>query len=353
MINESAKQEYRLNVLYACDENYAPFAGVSLTSLFRNNPDIDGITAYLVLDHVSDKNQALYRQLADQYHREVVLIDAEEVIAKIKALKIPLYRGSYTTNFRLFFTEFIRPDVERLLYLDCDTLILGSLKPLLTLDMQGKAAAMALDSQTGYYKGLLYFRPEEPYYNAGITLLNVPNWEKLRCTARMLTHIQTVRAQYCNPDQDLLNIVLKGQILVLPAKFNLQVTHRAYSPEVYFKAYPSSGYYTAAELAQAAREPVILHSYRFLGQFPWHTNNLHPDTEVFDAYLKESLWHTYQKKPAHLTIMFKMEHFMYHLLPHRAFLQLFSWLQIRTLRIQNAKLDHPAVPGAAGDKTED
>ena len=46
-----------LNVLYAADENYAPFLGVSMYSLFQNNTAMEHIRVYAVLDNVSEENK--------------------------------------------------------------------------------------------------------------------------------------------------------------------------------------------------------------------------------------------------------------------------------------------------------
>lgn len=42
----------KLNVLYLTDNNYAAFAGVSITSMFENNKHINEITVYLIDDHM-------------------------------------------------------------------------------------------------------------------------------------------------------------------------------------------------------------------------------------------------------------------------------------------------------------
>ena len=125
----------RLGVLYACDENYAPWAGISMYSLFESNREIEALTVYCVTDRVADATREKLAKQAERYGRELVFVDAASIIEQIKALNIPSYRGSYTTNFRLFFHTFVGQELERLLYVDCDTLITGSLAPLLTLDI--------------------------------------------------------------------------------------------------------------------------------------------------------------------------------------------------------------------------
>lgn len=323
-----------LNVLYTCDENYAPFAGVSMTSLFRNNTDLDRICVYLVLDGVSAENQMRYRTLAQQYGREVVLIDAREVVERIRNLNIPTYRGSYSANFRLFFTEFIPVAMDRLLYLDSDTIVTGSLRPLLELDTGGCWYAMVRDSMM-LRRGKI-FDYEAPY-NSGVLLIDVQAWKRDDVTQKLLDHIRQIRARYVNPDQDLLNVVGEGHILCLPPEYNFPPIHRAYPDKIYYREAPAD-FYSPAQLEQARQNPVILHTYRFLGEFPWHKGTLHPDVAVFDSYLRTSLWKDYEKKPGNQSLLFRAERVLYRLLPRGVFFWLLNTAQYWSFKKQEEQL---------------
>lgn len=327
-----------LNVLYACDENYAPYAGISMNSLFENNRDIPHIRVYLVEDHVSDENKRRLLRQAQDFGRELILVDASSIVEQIKKLNIPSYRGSYTTNFRMFFHTFVAEDVTRLLYIDCDTVVLGALAPLLTLDMKGAAVGVVRDSLTTVYKTLIGLGEEDAYFNAGITFIDVTEWKRQRITDKLLNHITNVRARYCNPDQDLLNLVLKDSKYILPPSYNFQPCHRAFSDKAYFSAYVHKNYYTHEELEAARRAPKILHAYRFLGDFPWHKNNLHPDEGAFDEYMKRSLWSDYQKKPAKRGAIFAIEKCLYRVLPKGLFLKIFAAVTLRSFKKQNKHL---------------
>lgn len=328
-----------LYVLYACDENYAPYTGISMYSLFENNRDLAHICVYLVADRVSEQNRARWEELARTYSRELIVIDAAAIVEQIKALGIPSYRGSYTTNFRMFFHTFIREDVDRLLYVDSDTVITGSLAPLLTLDMQGAAVAVVRDSLTTVYKTIIGMKEEEAYFNAGITFIDVGEWKRQGITDKLLHHIQNVRARYCNPDQDLLNLVLKDTKYILPPSYNFQPSHRAFTDKAYFGAYKHKNYYTPEELEAARREPKILHAYRFLGDFPWHKGNLHPDNAIFDEYMRRSPWADYVKKPAGRGMIFTVEKWMYRLMPKGLFLKIFAAITLRNFKKQNAAFE--------------
>lgn len=327
-----------LNVLYACDENYAPFAGISMFSLFENNRDIERIRVYLVSDNVTERSLSLLKTQAENFCRELIIVDAASIVDTIKKLNIPSYRGSYTTNFRMFFHTFVDADVDKLLYIDCDTIVASSLAPLLSLDMEGKAVAVVRDSLTTSYKTLVGLDESEAYFNAGITFIDVKVWNEKKITERLLDHIQNVRSRYCNPDQDLLNIVLRDEKYILPPEYNFQPSHRAFSDKTYFSVYKHISYYSSEELENARKNPVILHTYRFIGDFPWHKGNVHPDTPIFDDYMKRSLFSDYEKKPAGRGMIFAIEKLVYRILPKRLFLKIFAAYTKKQFEKQNAAI---------------
>ena len=117
----------KYSVLYACNEAYSPFAGVSIHSLLSSNRDAEEIDIYLVTDEVSEKTLKKLQSEVGSFGagRRLLVVDAAPYIREMQAGIIPMYRGSYTTNLRLFFEKFIQPDCERLLYLACDIVLAG------------------------------------------------------------------------------------------------------------------------------------------------------------------------------------------------------------------------------------
>ena len=59
---------------------------------------------------------------------------------------MPTYRGAYAANMRLFLDEVLDASVDRIVYLDADTIVNKSLTNLMEADIQGKTIGMALDS---------------------------------------------------------------------------------------------------------------------------------------------------------------------------------------------------------------
>lgn len=313
----------QLNVMYAADENYAPFLGVSIYSLLENNKDIENITIYTVLDRVSEENITKLKSMVESYGKKLVIVDALIFNQTLEKLGVPKYRGSYATHFRKFFHLFLEDDVKRFLYIDADSVVTGSLKPLLNLDMGDKCGAVVLDALSSTYKHYLGFSDDEIYFNAGVTLIDVENWKANNLTEALIEHITTKRAKYCNPDQDLFNMILRGKTMILPPEYNFMPVHRAYSDKAFDKNYGFTHYYSMEQIENARKNPVILHTYRFLGEFPWHKGNCHPDTPVFDEYLEKSPWKGYVKQEKKLGIAFKVEKLLYKVLPRDCFLTVF------------------------------
>ena len=59
---------------------------------------------------------------------------------------MPTYRGSYAANMRLFLDEVLDESVDKVLYLDADTIVNNQLDELIKIDLKGKTIGMVLDS---------------------------------------------------------------------------------------------------------------------------------------------------------------------------------------------------------------
>lgn len=329
----------KLNVLYACDNNYAPFAGVSICSLLENNKELEVINVYLLSDRVSEENiQKLYRQVNCYGDgRTLKIIDANYYVLYLRERNAIEYRGGYAASLRLFFDEYIENDVEKLLYLDCDTIIVGNLKPLLMLDMGTKCVAVVTESLAGKYKKIIGFDAKTPYFNSGMILFNVKMWEEKKYKETIMGYIENKNMRFANPDQDYLNLLLKNDLILLSPKYNFQPFHLVYSDKLYFANYYTEDYYSEDELIEARENPVILHIYRFLGQFPWHKNSLHPCKTLYQSYLKKSEW-AGEKDTENKKRIYVLERLAFCILPKRLFLLLFSKLWLMYFVYQNRKL---------------
>lgn len=315
----------RLNVLYQFNEKYAPYAGVSMVSLLENNKTIEKLVIYVLAENVSQESISKLTKQVNLYGREIHFIDTQDLVERMKSLGIPEYRGSYATNMKMFVADYIDETIDRLLYIDSDTVICGNISSLITLDMQSKPIAMALDSLGNRHKRLIGLDKNDLYFNAGIILYDIKRWKQEKCTEQIQEHVKNIRAHYMSPDQDLLNVVFCNKILRLDMAYNFQPIHSVYTYKQYKRFFGQKKYYTQEEVSEAVQQPKILHTFRYLGEFPWHKDSLHPHTDFFDKYLNISLWKDYVKVPTEQNgFLFKIEKWLYHIMPKPIFLFLFK-----------------------------
>lgn len=328
-----------INVLYQFNEKYAPYAGTAIASLFENNKK-QRITVHILGEDLSSDSCRKFDELATKYGQEIILYETEAVIEKIKALGISSYRGSYAANLRMFIPNFIEKGIDRILYLDADTIVNGDISELFSLDLEDNIVGMIIDSLGDCHMREELNLPEgESYYNSGVIIYDFTKWKTERITEKITDYAKNNSVCFASPDQDLLNVVLQGRIKKLSPKYNFQPFHLVYSYDDFSKYYGADDYYSKGEVEEALRDVRIYHSFRYVGEFPWDKNTIHPYRDIFDKYLMASPWKDYEKKPTEATMVMKIEKILYKTMPKRWFLYLFSCMHKRYLNGKKETLE--------------
>lgn len=325
----------KLDVLYQHDNNYAAWGGVSILSLLMNNSDVDDLTIWLIDNAVSAEYKNQYDSLAKEYGATIKYLDANRYIEQAKAASLPLYRGSCATYLKLFAVDDLADEVDRIFYLDSDTLITGDLGELADFDMRGCSCAMCIDAISCFIKGYEGFEPDDPYYCGGTILFDAPSWKAKRCTEKISKYATEVRSQFFAADQDLLNIVLADDIAMLPLEYDFYYVHAAYPDTVFLKKVGKSRYYSEAEIADARSKMKVLHFMRFLGESPWTLRTLHPCRDEFNKYLSLSPWKDIERPVPAKDFVYRCERLLYIFMPSGAFLRLFIWAFKRNYKKAN------------------
>lgn len=323
------------NVLYGCNDGYAPFAGISICSLLENNKNADHINIYVMSDKISVENKKLLKRQVDSYglKRQLQIIECDKVIEEVKSSGVPDYRGSYAAYLRLAFEKVIHSDIEKLLYLDSDTLVLGSLSEIFELDLNDNYLAVVSEALSDSIKPLIGFEKGETYFNSGVILFNVPVWKKECCMERIFSMMRD--SDIKNPtggDQDYLNYIARKKKVIISPMYNLQPVHLAFTIGQYRKCFSSDAYYDDQTLEYSIEHPVILHAYRFLGMFPWHKGSKHPCTEQFKKYECISEWKGWNNIRKKLPLYLVIERILYVIFPKGFFLRLFAVMHKKVTR---------------------
>ena len=139
--------------------------------------------------------------------------------------------GSWATYYRLAVPQIL--DVERFLYVDADTLCDVDVSVLNMFDMGNAPAGLVPEAPLAgamdrFVAGQLGNSPVEPYFNAGVILVNVAEWRRQRVTERAMEYITAHRPPF--HDQSALNIILHGIAKSLDERFNCIANMRKHWP---------------------------------------------------------------------------------------------------------------------------
>ena len=259
-------------------------SGIMLESLFTSNED-EVIQVYAIIDEdVTEDDKKVLNDIAQKHHANQIIYrsfsnSVLNVYPNIE--KAHVNRAAY---FRLFAATLLPIEVEKILYLDGDTIIMNSLRSLWEIDIDGIAVAGVMDNDQSFTQyNRLHYPSNLGYINSGVLIINLKYWRDHqieRCFVNFI-HENSDRIKW--HDQDVLNYVLKEEKRMLPLKYNVQHTF-------YFKPeYSLIDYWSVyTELHDALRYPIILH-YTCLIK-PWYVECPHPKVQIFLDYKKKTIW---------------------------------------------------------------
>ena len=150
------------NFLYTADSNYFNHMYLSIYSLLKNN--LYPLTVHIIESGFTKEQMCKLETLFSLYENasfEIYSIDKLKNI--MEHYSIPKWRGTDIANARLFSSEII--DVDKVLYIDCDTIISSSLKDVFN-NSNAVSAVREINIQE-HVKDRL-----EHYYNSGVLLFD-------------------------------------------------------------------------------------------------------------------------------------------------------------------------------------
>jgi lipopolysaccharide biosynthesis glycosyltransferase len=235
---------------------------VALASLLRSNPGVP-VVAHCLHDGASPDDWEKLKQTIAGYPCE------------LRDHRL-LEQYSTSHHFKLAIPDFILE--ERVLYLDSDLVILGSIREIYETDLSEVYLAAVEDMTADDPSLRPYMDHDAKYFNAGVMLLNLERWREEKLAAKALAWIKSSKYPY---DQEGLNAVVNGRWHPLPLRYNQQTL--VFHPR--FTHVPKQrDRFPASEIQEARRRPVIVH-YTGMAHKPWIMGCRHPYWYLYWKYL--------------------------------------------------------------------
>jgi lipopolysaccharide biosynthesis glycosyltransferase len=269
-----------LNLLIASDENFLPHAVVALTSACENNRRHRLRIFYLHFG-LGEADLETARAHLQRHGAAVDFIRIDDAALRRYRFRPGLATPTY---FRILCGDVLPPEVERVLYLDCDVICRAPLEETFTLDLNGCAVAAVRDSYVnespwlGQINGFTGAQVRE-YFNSGVLLIDLARYRSNGVGKSVMALLDRFHADFRFAEQDALNVALAGRWRALPFKWNVQ----SYWYTRHFWE-GSAGFPPGhrEQVLAAIRDPAILH-YTTPSK-PWHPANAHPLKQEYLKY---------------------------------------------------------------------
>lgn len=255
-----------INIVFSADNNYAQFMGVALCSLFENKKDNYLIDVYVLDGGVSNKNKEKLKILENKYNFKIIYIKIDISFFKDFFISDHITQATY---YRIMMPELL-PNLKKILYLDCDIIVLGDIYELYNINIDNYFFAAVEEPVTDRQKEL-GMPINTKYFNAGIMLINLKKWQEFNVSKKLIDFIKNNSKKLKYWDQDAMNAILYNKWLNIHSKNNYTTL------------------LTRNSISKTEKDDIsIIHYTEMLK--PWNYLSKHPLKKEYFYYLSKTPW---------------------------------------------------------------
>lgn len=202
----------KVNILLAINESYINQLKILLYSILESNLE-ENFEVFI-----------MHRTL-DKADKEDIISSMHNERCKISFIKIeeqqfqnlPVYQKRYPLEiyFRIFAAQYLPQDIDRILYIDTDTLVINSLKDLYNMDFEGNYF-IATTHVGKLLKKIndvrLDLEKEDKYINTGVMLMNLEILRKIDIKNEINKFLENNSLKLILPDQDIISSIFGEHI---------------------------------------------------------------------------------------------------------------------------------------------
>ena len=221
-------------VFLTINSAYAPYAAASIHSLTQHCDPKRYYRVIILHDGLNLVNRWRLRSLVTKN----VSLQFKKMTRSLYLKAIVAYctrrqkgAGDFFSSAVYYYRAFIPlmfPLYKKAVYIDSDTILRGDIGELFDTDLGDNAMAAMIDPKVtvipefrDYVDNALGV-PHTEYVNSGVQVMDLRKMRKMRYLSTMIDLIKKYDADLVAPDQDYLNVILKGKIAFLDPIWNAE-----------------------------------------------------------------------------------------------------------------------------------
>lgn len=217
-----------ISIIVASDNHYAILMVALLKSLDLNHKTHEHIDFHIIDDGISADFRGKLESIVDPARITLKWFKSKEIVPS--GISIPVDSSAFplTVYMRVFSPYVVGEDVEKLIYLDVDTLLQDDISKLWNTDLGDYTIAAAQDvgktvdcswGGIANYKDL-GLTADTKYFNSGVLVINPKKWRQENITIEVMSALSKYKQYVQLADQYGLNVVFANKWLELDPKWN-------------------------------------------------------------------------------------------------------------------------------------
>lgn len=269
-----------IDIVCNIDENYVEHCGVMLSSLFVHNYQ-EKFRIHIINSNVNPRQKERLATFCKSFNADLFFYDVD--FASIQNFPIRAQDHlSLAAYLRLFMSSLLPDSINKVLYLDCDLLVIDSIKELWETDLENFAVAAVEERPPFDTKSpaTLGYPTQYSYFNSGVMLVNLKTWRTDNLFERFKSFISNNHDIIKLHDQDVLNALLYEKRKFIPIRWNIMDFFLFTQPKIQERRLD--------DLKAAIENPAIIH---FTGKRkPWAHNCDSPYRKRYIALAHQFGW---------------------------------------------------------------
>lgn len=265
-----------MNILVAINKKYVRQLNILLKSIEYSNKE-ENFNIYILHKNLDKEDMENVTENLDLARFKITDIK----IPKCEIDTFPVLEKRYPEEiyFRLYANKYLPKELDRVLYLDADTLVINNIRQFYETDFEGNFYVAATHIKKVLHKIneiRLDIKEDEPYINTGVLLINLKALRKIDVEQKVKNFIKDNKKKLLLPDQDIITTLFGDKIkLVDELKYNLG--------ERAWKFYNLNNPKNKITLKWIRKNTVIIHYYG--RNKPWNKDYI----GTLDCFYKKTL----------------------------------------------------------------
>lgn len=270
-----------MNIVCTIDSSYIRHCAVMLRSLREYHPGND-LQIFIVHEALDPLERSKLVGYLGTFLPSVSLLQVEPDLLS----DFPVFGHiSIATYFRLLLPSILPPILKRVLFIDSDIVINGSLLDLWDTPLEGHAMAVVTDRNLDMQRERLGLAHDSPYFNAGVMLIDLEQWRSANVLERGMAFAKSNAHILNNWDQDVLNHLFEKRVLLMHQRWNAMSHLWGLDP-----AWLEARGGLSQEEQEAHDDPVVIHFAGGGFAKPWNYRCPHPWKDRYRQLVLLSPW---------------------------------------------------------------